>query len=930
MATKLEVAKFLFGAAGQSSPGERAGTLAGGGNTSVRYGTVKTVDGTSVSILMEDTGETLYTMTTTPVAVGDRVAIIKNGQSVVVYATDQLVEMINKTVVDGDAEYAVGDDAYIAPKSGWSTTMPDVEQGEYLWMRYKTTLKDGTVKTSTPVCLTSAGGLVITSSEVSYAIGTSGTTPPSSGWQSTPPTAKPGQYLWSREVTEYSDGTSMTSYGVSYQGTNGQDGANGADGADGANGADGKDGVGIADSDVTWQKSSSGTTPPTGTWLQSPPDLNPGDYLWTRTVWTYTDGSSTTAYSVSKAGDTGPQGIQGPPGENGEPRYTWIKYADSASGAGMSDNPNGKDYMGIAYNKESPTESNDPNDYDWSLIRGADGQDGPAGPQGPQGIPGPAGADGVNGADGQTSYFHVKYAPNGNPTSDQMTDTVNSYIGTYVDFIPNDSTNPKKYKWVKIEGMDGADGIPGQNGEDGRTSYLHVAYANSADGRIGFSTTDAANKQYIGQYVDFVQNDSPDSTSYKWTKIKGDKGDQGIPGPSGVNGETYWTWIKYADDDQGTGMSDKPEGKDYIGIAYNKDTPIESWVTTDYAWSLIKGETGVGIDKVRDMYYLSTSNTEVTGGTWVYDECPEWQEGRYIWTRMEITYDDESVHFTDPVLMSALNQANQNAAKVTWYVSSDDEGLHISSVKNNPNGGINILLTGDRLQFRDGTTVIGQYTGSGITFMGNSGSDALNIAKDLLGTVYLGGDIVRLYFGQMSGTMASLTQVSVKDVVMMAGYSGDQITRCCSASKTLTSSDSAITIGKTLGEFSNSGVIYVSGAYVRVLNQFYQSGGTVTVEVSASATAGEMSSGKNLALSIYMGTSASFSSATAVATAITSSANVMTAATIAPVTIEVTTRYAYFFLAARSTGGGGVLDPYSTQPAYCPKLTVRVVGQTYS
>lgn len=556
MATKLEVAKFLFGAAGQSSPGERAGTLAGGGNTTVRYGTVKTVDGTSVTILMEDTGETLYTMTTTPVAVGDRVAIIKNGQSVVVYATDQIVEMINKTVVDGDAEYAVGDDAYTAPKSGWSTTMPDVEQGEYLWMRYKTTLKDGTVKTSTPVCLTSAGGLVITSSEVSYAIGTSGTTPPSSGWQSTPPTAKPGQYLWSREVTSYSDGTSMTSYGVSYQGTNGQngqDGQDGAAGADGADGADGKDGVGIEDSDVTWQKSSSGTTPPTGNWLQSPPDLNPGDYLWTRTVWTYTDGSSTTAYSVSKAGDTGPQGIQGPKGDKGEPRYTWIKYADDANGSGMSDDPDGKDYMGIAYNKESPTESPTASEYSWSLIRGA------------------AGA-------------------------------------------------------------------------------------------------------------------------------------QGIPGPKGDNGDPTYTWIKYADDDKGTGMTDNPDGKDYIGIAYNKDTPTESPTASDYAWSLTKGETGVGIDKVRDMYYLSTSNTEVTGGTWVYDECPEWQEGRYIWTRMEIAYDDGSVKQTDPILMSALNQANEGVAKINWHFWYDDEGAHVTENENTAQTGANALLAGNKLAFRSGLT----------------------------------------------------------------------------------------------------------------------------------------------------------------------------------------------------------------------------------
>lgn len=773
MATKLEVAKFLFGAAGQSSPGERAGTLAGGGNTTVRYGTVKTVDGTSVTILMEDTGETLYTMTTTPVAVGDRVAIIKNGQSVVVYATDQLVEMINKTVVDGDAEYAVGDDAYTAPKSGWSTTMPDVEQGEYLWMRYKTTLKDGTVKTSTPVCLTSAGGLVITSSEVSYAIGTSGTTPPSSGWQSTPPTAKPGQYLWSREVTSYSDGTSMTSYGVSYQGM---------DGPTGPTGDTGKPGVGIKDSDVTWQKSSSGTTPPTGTWLQSPPDLEPGDYLWTRTVWTYTDGSSTTAYSVSKAGDTGPQGIQGPKGDKGQPTYTWIKYADDANGSGMSDDPDGKDYMGIAYNKESPTESPTASEYSWSLIRGA------------------AGA-------------------------------------------------------------------------------------------------------------------------------------QGIPGPKGDNGKPTYTWIKYADDDKGTGMTDNPDGKDYIGIAYNKDTPTESPTASDYAWSLIKGETGVGIDKVRDMYYLSTSDTEVTGGTWVYDECPEWQEGRYIWTRMEIKYDDESVHLTDPVLMSALNQANENAAKVTWYVSSDDDGLHISSVKNNPNGGFNVLLTGTSMQFRNGTDVVGEYTGASISFLGGSGLYATNvfrITKDISGSTYFGGDDIYMCFGDIEGTTASQRRLSLQDIILRTKYANAQITRACSLSKTLTSSDSAVSIATTVGAYYGAGLFYTGSQYIRVQNPFYSNGGRIVVEVSASATAGQMSSGKNLALSIYQGTSASFSAADAVATAITSSANIMTAAAITPVTIEITTSYAYFFLAARSTGGGGVLDAYSTQPAYCPKLTIRIVDVTYS
>lgn len=97
----------------------------------------------------------------------------------------------------------------------------------------------------------------------------------------------------------------------------------------------------------------------------------------------------------------------------------------------------------------------------------------------------------------------------------------------YVDFIPNDSTDPTKYAWSKIKGADGAIGTPGKPGADGKTPYLHIAYANSADGKTGFSTTDGTNKLYIGQYTDYTQADSTDATKYTWTKIKGENGKDG-------------------------------------------------------------------------------------------------------------------------------------------------------------------------------------------------------------------------------------------------------------------------------------------------------------------------------------------------------------------------------------------------------------------
>lgn len=139
---------------------------------------------------------------------------------------------------------------------------------------------------------------------------------------------------------------------------------------------------------------------------------------------------------------------------------------------------------------------------------------------GPQGIPG-------IGIDGKTTYLHIQYAPVQNPTAAQMSKTPNKYIGTYTDFSGVDSTDPSKYTWALIKGADGAQGVPGTPGANGKTPYFHIAYANSADGRTGFSVDDSVNKLYIGQYTDYTPDDSTDPTKYSWTKIKGEPGTAG-------------------------------------------------------------------------------------------------------------------------------------------------------------------------------------------------------------------------------------------------------------------------------------------------------------------------------------------------------------------------------------------------------------------
>lgn len=145
-----------------------------------------------------------------------------------------------------------------------------------------------------------------------------------------------------------------------------------------------------------------------------------------------------------------------------------------------------------------------------------------AGKDGANGIPG------KDGKDGKTQYTHLAYANSADGKKDfSVSDGNREYIGMYVDFVEVDSTDPAKYTWSLIKGADGAQGVPGTPGADGKTPYFHIAYANSADGRTGFSVDDSVNKLYIGQYTDYTPNDSTDPTRYSWTKIKGEQGNAG-------------------------------------------------------------------------------------------------------------------------------------------------------------------------------------------------------------------------------------------------------------------------------------------------------------------------------------------------------------------------------------------------------------------
>ena len=238
--------------------------------------------------------------------------------------------------------------------------------------------------------------------------------------------------------------------------------------------------------------------------------------------------------------------------------------------------------------------------------RGPQGERGLQGLQGLQGAKGDQGIPGPKGADGRTQYTHIAYADNATGGGFSQTNADKAYIGVYVDYNATDSRNPTDYRWTKWKGPkgengnDGPQGIPGKSGADGRTPYFHRAWANSADGRDGFSTSDSENKRYLGTLTDFTAADSQDPTQYRWTALFGTTEQAGnILLNSGVgwrnkhqqdfvlaepikSGKQYTLSVKWWRSDNSTlnfGFRENPsDSMQWINLAYSTD--LDCWSVT--------------------------------------------------------------------------------------------------------------------------------------------------------------------------------------------------------------------------------------------------------------------------------------------------------------------------------------------------------------
>lgn len=325
--------------------------------------------------------------------------------------------------------------------------------------------------------------------EIRYAITSNPEQPDDSAFTLTEPgTPDKGEWLWTRTRWMYSDGTTESSYTASYVGEDGTDGKDGAPGADGKNGTDGRS---LLKTVEYYLASTDDITAPASGWKTDFAQAgfsSVNRYLWNYEQRSYDKEPLTEAIppriigvwgaqglrglqgekgEQGIPGEKGEQGLQGVPGEkgaDGKQLYTWIRYADTAQGGGISNQPTGKKYIGIAYNKPSATESNNPADYKWSLIEGEKGD---------QGVPGEKGADGTQ------YYTWIKYSDNSDGSG--MYDIPKAstrYIGIAVNkTVQQESTNPSDYTWSRIEGEAGADARLVKIHSDGTTFTYNNDFA---------------------------------------------------------------------------------------------------------------------------------------------------------------------------------------------------------------------------------------------------------------------------------------------------------------------------------------------------------------------------------------------------------------------------------------------------------------------
>ena len=269
------------------------------------------------------------------------------------------------------------------------------------------------------------------------------------------------------------------------------------------------------------------------------------------------------------------------------------------------------------------------------------------------------------------------------------------------------------------------DVMDGEDGQDGTTYYTWFKFADDEYGNGMSSSPDG--KEYLGIAYNKetpVMSNNPED--YQWARITG----EGVPGKPGDDGKTYYTWVRYADDASGNGMSDSPNGKYYIGFAYNKEVPTESSNPADYQWSKYKGDDGqdgVGIKSITKYYLASEKSTGITTSSsgWSTTKQDMTDVKKYLWSYEVYAYTDGSSTKTTPVIIGVHGQNGADG----------DSGIIVSSTApENPKvGQLWQTASGEPIKRWDGSKWVIYYIS-----VENLNVEALSAIAANLGTVTAG------------------------------------------------------------------------------------------------------------------------------------------------------------------------------------------------
>lgn len=522
----------------------------------------------------------------------------------------------------------------------------------------------------------------------------------------------------------------------------------------------------------------------------------PNKYIGTYADYELDDSTDPSKYTWGKFqgdnGEDGADGIPGKNGENGETSYVHFAYATSADGkTGFSTTDTvGKTYMG-QYADFEKADSEDPTKYRWSKFQGPQGPQGEQGPQGlqglqgekgEQGIPGPTGETGATGAtgpqgpagkdgtNGKTSYFHIKYSPVENPTSSQMSEVPNTYIGTYVDYTEPDSTDPSKYTWYRFKGLQGeqgTQGIPGTNGADGKTSYLHIKYSNDG-GKTFTSNSGETVGDYIGQCTDFNRADPTTVGAYTWSKIKGETGAKGEKGDKGATGATGPQGPQGVKGDTGATGPQGPQGVKGNTGPQGPQGPQGQTGTAGKDGQMLYATCDTAAGTVAKVASLAAGSLSLKAGATVavkftYANTASSPTLNIAGTGAKAMYIQgvRDVYWTDGATVTFTYDG------INWRVASEPVYAPTATIGNA--AGFNVFIDGTSVQVRKGTEELASFKGDEIRL-----GEGVDCAKVFIGDLEIGVDGAETYLRNSStristkasheGGSASVPSVVVNDM----------------------------------------------------------------------------------------------------------------------------------------------------------------------